>query len=85
MDGVKDLTLSLMWLRSLLWLGLDLWPGNFHMPWAQQKKKKDRNRQRNISSFLAKFLHVEEDLGWGSNLILPAALQVLLLSSLDVN
>lgn len=52
---------------------------------SKKKKKKDRNRQRNISSFLAKFLHMEEYLGWGSNLILPAVLQVLLLSSLDVN
>ena len=25
---------------SLLWLGFDLCPGNFHMPWAQPKKRK---------------------------------------------
>ena len=31
---IKDLTLSLLWLRSLLWLG------NFHMPEVQPKKKK---------------------------------------------
>ena len=28
---VKDLMLSLQWLRLLLWLGFDLWPGIFHM------------------------------------------------------
>ena len=27
-------------LKSLLWLGLDSWPGNFRMPQAQPKKKK---------------------------------------------
>ena len=30
--------MSLQWLRLLLWLGFDLWPGNFHMPWVQPKK-----------------------------------------------
>lgn len=27
---------------SLLWLRFDLWPGNFHIPWVQLKKKKDK-------------------------------------------
>ena len=31
---VKDLALSLLWLRSLLW------PWNFHMPWEQPKRNK---------------------------------------------
>ena len=32
---LKDLTLSLLWLR------FSPWPGNFHMPQAQPKKKVD--------------------------------------------
>ena len=31
---VKDLALSLLWLK------FDPWPGKFHMLWVQQKKKK---------------------------------------------
>ena len=30
--AVKDLAFSLLWLRSLLWLGFKHWPGNFCMP-----------------------------------------------------
>ena len=37
---VKDLALSLQWLRSLPWCGFSLWPGNFHMWWMQLKKNK---------------------------------------------
>ena len=37
---VKGPALSLLWLRSLLWHGFSPWPGKFHMPLAQQKKKK---------------------------------------------
>ena len=37
---VKDPVLSLQWLRSLLWRGFDPWPGNFHLPKEQPKKKK---------------------------------------------
>lgn len=29
---VKDLVLSLQWLRLLPWVGFDPWPGNFHTP-----------------------------------------------------
>ena len=36
---VKDLALSLLWLWLLLWFGFDPWPGNFHMPQMQPKKK----------------------------------------------
>lgn len=32
---VKDSALSLLWLRSLLWLGFDPWPGNFCMSRAR--------------------------------------------------
>ena len=35
---VKDLVLSLQWLRSLLWHGFSPWPGNFHMLRVQPKK-----------------------------------------------
>ena len=34
---VKDLALSLLWLRALLWCGLDPWPGNFCMLQARPK------------------------------------------------
>ena len=36
---VKDQALSLQWLGLLPWLRFDSWPGNFHMPQAQPKKK----------------------------------------------
>ena len=42
---VKDLALSLLWLGSQLWRGLDPWPGNFHMPWTWQKKKEGRKEK----------------------------------------
>ena len=38
---VKDPTLSKQWLRLLLWHGLDLHPGNFHIPWVWSKRKKN--------------------------------------------
>ena len=37
---VKDLVLS------LLWLGFDSWPWNFHMLWAQLKKKKKKKERK---------------------------------------
>ena len=37
-QGVKDLAWSLLWLRLLLWCGLDPWPGNFYMLWVLAKK-----------------------------------------------
>lgn len=36
---VKDLVLSLQQLGMLLWHGFHPWPGTFHMPWVQPKKK----------------------------------------------
>ena len=36
---VKDLSLSLLWLRSLLWRVFNPWPGNFQMPWVQPTNK----------------------------------------------
>ena len=38
----KNLALSLLWLRSLLWCGFDPWPWNFPMPQVQEKKKKKK-------------------------------------------
>ena len=35
---VKDPEPSLLWLRPPLLRGFDLWPGNFHMPWARRKE-----------------------------------------------
>ena len=37
---VKDPALSLLWLGSLLWCGLNPWPGNLCMPLVQPKKGK---------------------------------------------
>ena len=37
---VKDLALSLLWLR------FDPWPGNIHMLWAQPKKKKRKKDKK---------------------------------------
>ena len=41
---VKDPALSLQRLGLLLWRGFDPWPGKFHVPWVQQKKKKSTMR-----------------------------------------
>ena len=37
---IKDLVLSLLWLRLLLWHRFNPWPRNFHMPWMHPKRKK---------------------------------------------
>ena len=42
---VKDLALSLLWLRSRLWCGFSPWPRNFHMLQAQPKEKKIKNME----------------------------------------
>ena len=45
---VKDPVLSRPQLRSLLWHRFDPWPGNFHMPQAQPKRKKqNKTKQKN--------------------------------------
>lgn len=36
---MKDLALSLQRLRPMLWRGFGPWLRNFHMAWAQPKKK----------------------------------------------
>lgn len=48
---VKDLALSSQQLRSLLRLEFSVWPGNFHVPQARQKKKVIR--EHNIVSQLS--------------------------------
>ena len=42
---VKDLALSLLWLRSLLWHRLDPWPREFPHAVGAVKKKKERERK----------------------------------------
>ena len=37
---VKDLALSLLWLRLMLWRRFSPWPGSFHMAQVQPKMKK---------------------------------------------
>ena len=49
------MALSLLWLRSLLWHGFNLWPKNFCMPRVQPKKKK-KNQE------ISKADHVEFEL-----------------------
>ena len=41
-SGWKDTVLLQLWHRSQLWLGFSPWPGNFHMPLGQLKKKKNQ-------------------------------------------
>ena len=38
---VRDPALSLQRLVLLLWCRFDPWPGNFHMPWCNQKRRKN--------------------------------------------
>lgn len=40
---IKDLTLSLWWLGSLLRHRFSPWPGKFHRPWVQPKKSHFRS------------------------------------------
>ena len=44
-QGVKDLALSLLCLRSSLWHRSDPWPGNFCMTVAKKKKEREREEQ----------------------------------------
>ena len=43
---VKDLALSLLWLRLLLWYRFSPWPGNFCVPWYSQKTKQTKKEGR---------------------------------------
>ena len=51
---VQDLELSPQQLGSLLWRRFDSWLRNFHMPWAQAKKKKRKKPQRTERSNLSR-------------------------------
>ena len=42
MQWVKDLALSLQQLGLLLSQGFSPWPRNFHMPWAWEKKEREK-------------------------------------------
>ena len=53
---VKDLVLSLQWLRSLLWHRFQPWPRNFHMPWAWPKRKKKSSVKRREEMFVSMWL-----------------------------
>ena len=46
--------MSLLWLRLLLWCMFNPWPGNFCMPWAQQKKKKKEKKIRSARQYRVK-------------------------------
>ena len=43
---VKDLALSLQWLRLLLWHRFDPWPGNSHISQMWQKTNKQTNKKK---------------------------------------
>ena len=45
---VKDLTLSLLWLGSLLQCGFDPWPGKFRMLQDVARKKKKKKKKERI-------------------------------------
>ena len=43
---LKDLVLSLLWLRLFPWCGLDPWPGNFCVPRVCQKKEREKEKKK---------------------------------------
>ena len=46
---VKELALSLLWLRLQLWCGFNPWPWNFCILWVQPKQiNKQTNKQRSM-------------------------------------
>ena len=47
---LKDLVLSLLWCRSLLWRRFNPWPRNFHAPQHGKKKKKKKLSERHSLS-----------------------------------
>ena len=47
-EGVKDLALSLQWLGSVPGCRFNPWPGNFHMPYVQPKKKEKKRKEKPV-------------------------------------
>ena len=43
---IKDRVLLLQWFRSLLWNRFEIWPRNFHMPWAGPKTNKEKETMK---------------------------------------
>ena len=72
----KDLALSLLWLRSLLWHRVDPWPGNFYMPQVWPKKKKKRERDTLETNARG----VQDGAGEGAGTLLGAQTVVLAIS-----
>ena len=58
---VKDLELSLQQFGLLWWSGFKPWPGNFHMPQGQQKKKKKKDGNLRLSG---KMTNMQNDIGY---------------------
>ena len=48
---VKDPTLSLLWLGSLLWHRFNPWPWNFYMLQVEPKEKKKKNSNKKPKTF----------------------------------
>lgn len=70
-QGVKDVVLSQLWLRSLLWCRFSPWPGNFYMVQTQGKKKKVTGfyMKRTLRGHIKKkritlSFSIKEDLPW---------------------
>ena len=60
-QGVKDLVLWQLWLRSQLWLRFDPWSRNFHMLQVWPEKKKDRQKlSKESASFFIMFPKQQE-------------------------
>ena len=54
---VKDLALSLLWLRLPLWHRFDPWPPNFHRPRAQPKEKKNKTGELQPAGLLPVYVN----------------------------
>ena len=46
---VEGPALSLLWLGPVLWCEFEPWPGKFHMPWGQPKKRKKKRKAVSLS------------------------------------
>ena len=55
---VKDLASSLLWLGSLLCCRFDPWPGNFHVPQVQEKKKKTKEKKSYTKIYVGFFFNL---------------------------